>query len=95
MQGVFSYYNIHFDRKGGGIWVFAKGEITNNSNKDYNTAMFRLNLFEKKKILWSETFKIRGFRRRQTRPFELLLENLDYKAMSAISRYDIYFEGGY
>lgn len=95
MQEIFSYYNISFDRKGRGPWVFAKGEVTNNSNKDYNTAVFRLSLSERKKLLWTGTFKVRGLKRRQTRAFELLMENLDYRTLSAIWRYDIYFEGGY
>jgi hypothetical protein len=94
-QGSFYFYNISFRRKGNGKWVFAQGEITNGSNKDFNTAVFRLITFDKNVLMWTGNIKIMGFRKRHTRPFELLMEGLDYRTIPAISRYDIYFESGY
>jgi hypothetical protein len=94
-KGNFQFYNVTFKRKGTAHWVFAQGEIANESGKDYNTAMFRMSIFDKNLLMWTGTLKIMGFRKRQTRPFELLMEGLNYRSMSAISRYEIYFESGY
>ena len=94
-QVSFPFYNINFRRKGGGKWVFVQGEITNDSGKDYNTALFRISVFDKNLLMWTGTIKIMGFRKRQTRPFELVMDGLTYRSMPAISRYDIYFESGY
>ena len=91
----FYYYNINFKKKGTGKWVFAQGEISNESGKDYNTALFRLSIYDKSALMWTGNIKVMGFRKRQTRTFELLLEGLNYRSMSAISRYEIYFESGY
>ena len=91
----FAFYNINFKRKGTGKWVFAYGEITNESGKEYNTAQFRLSVFDRNLLIWTGMIKIMGFRKRQTRPFELVMEGFEQRSISAISRYDIYFESGY
>ena len=91
----FQFFNITFKRKGTAHWVFAQGEIANESSRDYNTAMFHVSVFDKNRLMWTGTLKIMGFRRRQTRPFELLMEGLNYRTIPAISRYEIYFESGY
>ena len=93
--GSFSFYNISFKRKGNGKWVFAQGEIKNESSKDFNTALFRMSVFDKNILMWAGAIKIMGFRKRQTKPFDLLMEGLDYRTIAAISRYEIYFESGY
>ena len=94
-QASFSFYNIVFKRKGTGKWVAAQGEIQNDSNKDYNTAMFRLSVFDKNILIWTGVIKIMGFRKKQVRPFELLMEGLEYRSLSAISRHEMFFESGY
>lgn len=91
----FYFYNITFQRKGGGKWVFAQGEIENNTRKDYHTALFHFSVFDKHILLWTGVIKMAGLRRQQTKPFELFMEGLDHYAVSAISRYEIYFESGY
>jgi hypothetical protein len=94
-QGSFSFYNINFKRKGAGKWVFVQGEIQNESNRDYNTALFRLAVFDKSVLMWTGVIKITGFRKKQTRPFEILMEGLEYRSVSRISRHEICFESGY
>ena len=94
-QATFSFYNISFKRKGTGKWVFAQGEITNESNKDYHTAVFHMSVFDKNILMWAGAIKIMGFRKKQTRPFEVLMEGLAHRAIPSISRYEICFESGY
>ena len=95
LQGSFPLYNVTFKRKGEGKWVFAQGEIENNTNKDYSTALFRISVFDKNMLIWTGPMKINGFRKRQTKSFEILMEGFDHYAIAGISRYDIYFESGY
>lgn len=95
MYQSFAYYNITFERKGTGSWVYAKGEIANNSGKDYNTALFRIVLFDKSLLLWSGALKVVDFRKGQTKYFELFMEGFDYRTVPSVTRYDIYFESGY
>lgn len=91
----FSYYKIGFKRYGNGPLIYAHGDITNNSGKDYNTAVFRLSIFDKNMLIWTGNIKIRGLRKRQTKSFEVSLEGMDVAVLKAISRHDIYFESGY
>jgi hypothetical protein len=91
----FDFYNVVFKRKGTGNWIFASGDIINNSGKDYHTAVFRLSVFERNMILWSGVFKVMGFRRVQSRPFEVLMEGFEYKELKAITKHEVYFESGY
>lgn len=93
--GNFPFYNVTFKRKGDGKWVFAEGEIENNTNKDYSVALFRISVFDKNILIWTGPLKIKGFKKRQHKPFEILMEGLNYYSLSTISRYDIYFESGY
>jgi hypothetical protein len=95
MQANFAYYNIIFEKKGTSSWIFAKGDISNNSSRNYNTAMFRLTLFAKTRLLWTGSFKIRSFRKGQMRPFEIILEKMDPSLVSSITKHEIYFESGY
>ena len=93
--GVFELLNVNFTKKGGGRWVFMNGEILNNSNRNYSSAVFRLSVFERTHLLWTGLIKVRGFRKRQSRPFEVRLERLRYEHVPHITRYEIFFESGY
>jgi len=91
----FLCHDISFARKGRRGWIFAKGEISNNTAKDYQTAVFRFSLFANNRVVWAGIFKIRGFRRGQTKAFEFLMEGLDYNSIPTISKQEIRFESGY
>jgi len=91
----FQYRDVHFDRKGRKGWLFAKGEVINNSARDYQTAVFRYKLFVRDKIVWSGAFKIVGLRKGEAKPFELLLEGLDYNLTPTITKQELIFENGY
>ena len=94
-QHRFEYYNVSFKRYGDASWVFVRGEVANKSEKDFNTAVFRITLFDRKLLMWTGVFKVMGFRKRQTRLFEVPLDGLDHKQLSKMTKYEIYFESGY
>ncbi len=93
--GNFELLNVTFTKKGGGHWVFISGEIANRSNKSYASAVFRMNIFEGTHVMWTGLIKVRNFRVRQTRPFEVQLESLSVDCIPRISKYEIFFETGY
>jgi hypothetical protein len=91
----FLYHNIRLERSGRKGWVFCKGEVSNNTAKDYQTAAFRFSLFAKDKLVWTGMFKIRGLRKGQRKPFEFHIQGLSYKLIPTISKQEIFFESGY
>ena len=91
----FIYQNIGFTTKGRSAWVFIKGEITNKTKNDYQTAAFRLNIFKQENLFWSGIFKIKNFKRNQTKSFEHLMDDFKPKNIRKITRHEISFEAGY
>ena len=92
----FGYYNISFHRYGSGNLAYVAGEVTNESFKGYETAVFRMVLFnQNNRVVWSGAFKIRGLGAKRTRSFNVTLEGVDFSIIPKISRYDIFFESGY
>ncbi|MDD5044857.1 MAG: hypothetical protein PHU91_00590 [Candidatus Omnitrophica bacterium] len=92
----FSYYNVNFRRHGDGKIAYAVGDVTNGTLRDYNTAAFRMVLFDQNnRLIWSGGFKVRGLNKKRTKSFEVQLDGVDASILSRISRYDIYFESGY
>jgi hypothetical protein len=93
--GNFELMNVNFTRKGTGHWVFMEGEILNNSSRNYTSVVFKLSVFEKMHLLWTGPLRVRNFRRRQSRVFELQMERFGPEAIPRISRYELFFESGY
>jgi len=92
----FTYYNVDFRRYSDGKFAYVTGEVTNETLKDYNTAVFRMVLFDMgNRVIWSGSFKIRGLGKKRTKSFEVPLEGVDFTVIPKISRHDIYFEAGY
>jgi hypothetical protein len=93
--GNFELLNVNFNKKGAGYRVFMNGEILNNSNRHYASAVFKLSVFERTHLLWTGPLRIRNFRKRQARPFELQMEKFGAELLPRISRYELFFESGY
>ena len=94
-QTNFFYRHISFKKLGTVPWVYVKGEITNNSRRDYNTAVFRMVIFSKDVAMWNGVIKIRNLKKKQTKFFELFMIGLEHRFIPKITKYDIYFERGY
>lgn len=90
----FPYYNVEFRKNYLSDLLLVSGEIKNCSGRTYATAVFRIILYHKNKIMGSGMIKVCDFKARFTRSFEAVLE-LDYKIASRITNFDIVFESGY
>jgi hypothetical protein len=95
IAGNFELSNVNFTKKGGGNWVFIGGDILNNSNRSYVSAVFKISVFEKTHLLWTGPLRVRNFKRRQSRSFELQLESVGYEFVPRISKCELFFESGY
>jgi hypothetical protein len=95
IAGNFELLNVEYSRKGGGHWVFLKGEIFNNSSRTYTSAVFKLSVFEHTHLLWTGPLRVRNFKKRHTRPFELQMETLRAELIPRISKCELFFESGY
>ena len=91
----YSSYNIQFKRHPIENWIVVSGEIRNDTNKSYSTAVFRLKVFVGRECLGSALIKLRGFRAKATKDFEVLVEGVHRDLLSQIARHEILFESGY
>ncbi len=93
--GNFTYSQIVFKKYASTSLTYARGEITNNSSRDYNTAVFRLSVFDDKTLVWTGMVKIRGLRRRQSKTFQMTLDKADFNTGSKVIKCEICFETAY
>ena len=91
----FSYYKVQFKKHNVENCAVVVGEITNETTRDYNTAVFRLSVFERQQLIANAFIKIKGFKRKRTKPFEVALKELPYSLLPRNVKYDIQFESGY
>ena len=91
----FSYYNVQFRKNNLENCVAVVGEITNESSRDYDAAVFRLSLFDRQQLIASGMIRIKGFGKKRTKSFEVLLKELPFHLMPKKYRFDINFESGY
>lgn len=91
----FACYNIQFKKHGIEDCVVVTGEIKNETVKDYHTAVFRISLFNRQKLVAIAFIKIKGFGRKRTRPFEAVIKELRYSRIPQVLRHNIEFETGY
>jgi hypothetical protein len=91
----YSTYNIQFKKHPVEDCVVVSGEIRNDTNKNYNTAVFRLQVFVGHECIGASLIKLRGFRSRATRDFEVLVEGVHRDLLSKIARCEILFESAY
>jgi hypothetical protein len=90
----FPYYNVEFRKNYSTDFMLVTGEIRNYTSKDYSTAVFRIILYRKSKIMGLGMLKIFDFKSHHTRSFEAVLE-LNYKNIPRITGYDIVYESGF
>lgn len=72
------------------------GEVINNSNQGYSSAVFKLTLFTRNTPIGSTALTINGFSAGQVRPFEAQFYDLDFKLISGAKfRCEIFPEQAY
>lgn len=91
----YSTYNIQFKRHPIENWIVVSGEIHNDSAKNYNTAVFFLHVYVGHERLGSAIIKLRGFRSKSSKDFEVMVEGVHHDLLSQIARCEILFESGY
>lgn len=91
----YSCYNVQFNKHPIEPWVVVKGDISNDSSKNYNTAVFRIKIFIAEEVLGSAIIKVRGLRARSSKGFEVMIEGVHRDLIQKIGRYEILFESAY
>jgi hypothetical protein len=95
----FLYNNITFQENAQEACLYVTGDITNNSDKDFNAVVFRMVLFIKSRRIGRLTITMNGFRNGQTRSFRELVGELELghglKIAPELIKYEIYPESAY
>ena len=90
------YHNIKIERFKNSDQIFLKGEITNGSNKSYNSVAVRVMLFIKNVITINEVFLINDLPHGATKAFERhIYDLLPGQTMEDITRYELFTENCY
>jgi len=92
----FEYYNINFTKADNSNHLVIRGEIKNNSGRDYNAVATRVILFNKNIPMVNVVIVVNGLPNGLTKSFEKYLEEIDYlQVAKQITRYEVYTEGAY
>ena len=94
--GNFEFSKVKLEKQAQGLYLVMKGEIVNNSNKNYHSVVFRAVIFIKAIPVGNITFVINGFNSGQTRVFETQIGELQFeKIHKDITRFELYTENAY
>ena len=89
----FSYYHVEIKKSENTNDVVVRGEVTNNTDKNYSTVAVRIILYMKNISVANVVFTINGLPAGASRVFEKTIEELDYLQVgSTISHFDVYTE---
>ena len=90
------YHNVVIGKVKNADQIVVKGEISNYSEKAYNTVAVRIILFVKNVIIANTVFAVNGIPNGSTKAFERIIEDLVYSQIGKdITRYEIYTESCY
>lgn len=92
---MFTYNNVNFQKMPGSDIVMLKADVYNDVRKDFNTVALKVNLYSGVVMVWTGIVKIRNFKRKQTRPIEIMLEGIKAPTVEGVTKCDIVFESGY
>jgi len=89
-KSSFPYRNVRFNKEPDSNYIRVIGEITNNSGKKYDMAIFTISVYDNhNRLMDIDTIIISSFERGQTKSFDALFEPLAYP----IHHYKIDFDG--
>jgi hypothetical protein len=91
----YSFYNIKYNKHPVEKCIVVTGDIRNDSEKNYDTAVFRVKLFVTQECIGSGILKIQGFRSKAAKTFEIMIEETHHKQIPLISKCEILFEAAY
>jgi len=96
MAHNFFYKDIIFKKEDQGAGVVVRGEIVNNTGRNFSAVVFRAVLFARTIPIANVIIIINGFMNGQARTFEKRVEELVYeKVKNDISKCEIYPESAY
>ena len=91
----FDYHNIEFKRDSSGS-LLVKGEIVNNSGKNFHAVVFRIVIYMRSIPIGNSNVAIKGFYNGQTKVFEKQIEELHYDSVIAQRpTCQVFVESGY
>lgn len=92
----FDYYNVCFIKAESSNQLVIRGEVKNNSGRDYNAVAIRILLFNKNILLLNTIIVVNGLPNGFTKDFYKQIEELEYhRVANLITRYEIYTESAY
>lgn len=90
----FSTYNVQFEILSDEDYTLIKGEITNETPRNYTVALFKIFVYSNEVAVCNGTIRVNDLRAGATRHFEAVLD-LHRSRISKISGFEILFEHGY
>ncbi|MCX5668957.1 MAG: FxLYD domain-containing protein [Candidatus Omnitrophica bacterium] len=90
------FHNVTIGKVKNADQIAVKGEISNFSDKAYNTVAVRIILFVNNTIIANTVFTVNGVPNGSTKAFERTIDELVYSQIGKdITRYEIYTESCY
>lgn len=90
----FPVYNIRYEARSTDMATIVKGDMKNDSMKNFTFIMFRVILYDRQKSLGSGILKLYDFRVNNTKFFEVVVD-MNRALIPRIVKYEILFENGY
>jgi len=91
---TFPVYNIRYEARSTDASTIVKGEIRNDSLKNFTFIMFRVILYDRQKALGAGILKLYDFKVNSVRFFEAVVD-MNRSLIPRIIKYEILFENGY
>lgn len=90
----FSTYNIEYEVMSDENYTMVKGQISNETTRNYTLALFKLFLYSREATLAKGIVKLHDFRAGSTKSFETVID-LHRTRIPKIVGYELLFEQGY
>jgi hypothetical protein len=92
----FDFYNINFSKSDRGNQLVIRGEIKNNSGRNYNAVALRVVLFSKNIPMVNTVIVVNGLPNGVSKGFEKYVEEIDYDQVAKqINRHEVLTESAY
>lgn len=91
---IFPVYNIRYEARSADASTIVKGEIRNDSMKNFTFVMFRVILYDRQKAIGYGVLKLYDFKVNSVRFFESIID-MNRSFIPRIVKYEILFENGY
>ena len=95
-MAMLDFYNITFEKADNSKQILIKGEVKNNSGRNYNAVAIRVILFNKNIPIVNTVAVVNGVPNGATKDFEKIVEEIEYDEVAkSINRQEAYIESAY